>query len=500
MKSNNANRRQKRVSFVLISMIFMFMNASFSPEIHRQPDSLEAFTAYLDQRIPALMSRYNIPGASIALVRGGELVWSNVYGYANLEERRPMTVHSVCRAESISKSVTAWGVMKLVEQGFVELDAPVQRYLRHWKLPDTEFDEQMVTVRMLLSASAGMPLGEIGKTVEYVPQSEMPSLRDYLSREAHLIQKPGAGYLYSNAGFNLLELLIEEVTGRDFAEYMENEVLHPLGMKASSFAWDESFDSLIPNGHELDGAPVLPYVYPAKASGGLLTSVEDLARFVGSGMTGAFYSEKSVLTQDSLYQMYTPQVKVSGVYSFVAEDYGFGHFIEYLPAGQKAVWHGGQGHGWMTHFHSVPETGDGIIILANSQRSWPFIADLLSEWTSWNNFGSVKFEKISYATAASWIFIGLVTLLSLTLTFNLVRGIVNGTLKFEPFAAGASHVRLFKVATGMSVTAFLGWRISQPYLFEASIFPASAGWAGLALLALSVVLIVSALFLSDQQP
>jgi CubicO group peptidase (beta-lactamase class C family) len=495
MKPTIKKRWQKHaLSLAAICFIFGLMNASSNPMINRQPDSLEAFTAYLNERIPALMSRYNIPGASIALVRGGKLAWSNAYGYANLKEKRPMTVHSVCRAESISKSVTAWGVMKLVEQGFVELDAPVQRYLRHWKLPDSEFDEQTVTVRMLLSASAGMPLGEIGKAVEYVPQSEMPSLQDYLTREARLMQKPGAGYLYSNVGFNLLELLVEEVTGLDFAEYMENEVLRPLGMNTSSFAWDESFGSLIPNGHELNGAPVHPYVYPTKASGGLFTSVEDIARFISSGMTGHYYASYGVLSQDILRQMHIPQVKVAGIYRFVAESYGFGYFIETLPSGQKAVWHGGQGHGWMTHFHSVPETGDGIVILTNSQRSWPFIADLLSEWRSWNNFGSVKFEKIIYATTASWIFIGLVALLSLTLTVDLVKDIVKGTLKFAPFAADASHARLFKVATGMSITAFLSWRISQPYLLETSIFPASAGWAGIALLALSVVLIISALF------
>lgn len=495
MKSSIKTRWQKHaLSLAAICFIFGLMNTSANPMINRQPKSLEAFTAHLNERIPVLMSRYNIPGASIALVHAGKLVWSNAYGYANLEERRPMSVQSVCRAESISKPLTAWGVMKLVEQGLIELDAPVQQYLRHWQIPDSEFDEQAVTVRMLLSASAGMPLGKIGKAVEYAPGSETPSLRDYLTREAHLIQKPGAGYLYSNVGFNLLELLIEEVTGRDFAEYMENEVLHPLGMKASSFDWDESFEALLPNGYELDGAPVPPYVYPAKASGGLFTSVEDLARFVSSGMTGYYYSNNGVLNQNSLYQMYAPQVEVSGIYHFVAQSYGFGYFIETLPNGQKAVWHGGQGHGWMTHFHAIPETGDGIVILTNSQRSWQFIADLLSEWARWNNFGSLKFGKIIYASAASWIFIGLITLLTLALAFYLARDLAHGTLRFTPFAAEALGARLSKAVTGMSVAAFLGWRISQPYLFETSIFPASAGWAGLALLALSLVLVVSSLF------
>ncbi len=494
MKSNNAKHRPERASSAIISLVFMLINTSFSPKINWQSDLLEAFTAYLDERVPALMGRYNIPGASIALVRGGELVWSNAYGYANLEAKRPMTVYSVCRAESISKSVTAWGVMKLVEQGSIELDVPVQQYLRDWHLPASEFDERAVTARMLLSASAGMPLGEIGRTAEYAPRSEMPSLRDYLAGEARLIQQPGSGYGYSNVGYNLLELLVEEVTGRDFAEYMESEVLHPLGMTAASFVWDESFAPLVPNGHEWNGAPVSPYVYPARASGGLFASVEDIARFVSGGMTGRYYTDRGVLSQDSLRQMYAPQVEVSGVYRFVSESYGFGHFIETIPNGQKAVWHGGQGHGWMTHFHLIPESGDGIVILTNSQRSWPLIAELLSDWMRWNGLGSVKFSRIVCATTVSWIITGLVALLVLTLTVHLAGDVLSGTLRFAPFVAESMRARLFKAAMGISVMAFLGWRTSQPYLFETSIFPTSAGWAGLSFLALSMVLIISALF------
>ncbi len=491
MESSNKKRASP---FLIACFMFALMNTSLNPQIYRQPDSLEALTAHLDARIPALMSRYNIPGVSIALVRGGELVWSNAYGYANVEERRPMTVQSVCRAESISKSVTAWGVMKLVEQGLVELDAPAQNYLRDWQIPDSQFDEQAVTVRMLLSASAGMPLGEIGKAVEYAPGSEMPSLQDYLTREARLIQEPGSGYLYSNVGFNLLELLIEEVTGRDFAEYMQSEVLNPLGMNASGFDWNESLVSLVPNGYELNGAPVPPYVYPARASGGLFTTVEDLARFVSGGMTGRYHHNNPVLSLNSLRQMHDSQVQVSDIYRCVAESYGFGYFIETLPNGQKAVWHGGQGHGWMTHFHAVPETGDGIVILTNSQRSWSLIAAVLSDWARWNNFGSVQFGKITYAAAAFWIFIGLIALLTLTLMFYLARDLAHGALRFAPFAAEALGARLFKAAAGMSIAAFIGWRISQPYLFETSLFPASAGWAGWAFLALSGVLAISALF------
>jgi CubicO group peptidase (beta-lactamase class C family) len=95
-------------------------------------DSLTSFTAYLDGHIPQMLKKYNIPGVSMAIVNQGELVWSGAYGYADLESQRPMTVDTICRVESISKSVTTWGVMRLVEQGLFDLDAPVQQYLGDW--------------------------------------------------------------------------------------------------------------------------------------------------------------------------------------------------------------------------------------------------------------------------------------------------------------------------------------------------------------------------------
>ena len=245
----------------------------------------------------------------MALVRAGELVWSGAYGYADLEHQRSMTVDAICRVESISKSVTAWGVMRLVQKGLIDLDEPAQKYLRTFDLPRSPQSGQQITVRRLLSGHAGLPLGTIGQSVEYPPGRGAPSLRDYLTDEVRLIREPGAGFAYSNVGFNLLELLIEEITGRDFSSYMADEVLAPLGMEQSSFSWDGRFRSAIPMGYELNGAAVPPYVYPAKASGGLFATAEDIARFIRAGMTGVFM-DNGVLNPDSIMQIHTPQVEM----------------------------------------------------------------------------------------------------------------------------------------------------------------------------------------------
>lgn len=100
--------------------------------------------------------------------------------------------------------------------------------------------------------------------------------------------------------------------------------------------------------------------------------------FIKAGMVNYSDTGNNVLNYRSITDLYKPVVKVPGLYGIAFNSYGLGHFIEYLPEGLKAVSHGGQGHGWMTHFHFIPEMGDGIVILTNSQRSWPLIAGVLA--------------------------------------------------------------------------------------------------------------------------
>lgn len=405
-----------------------------------------------------------------------------------------MTTDAVCRVESISKSVTAWGVMRLIEQGVVELDAPVQNYLHSWQMPQHEYPRQKITIRRLLSGNAGLALGSIGKAVEYPPQRPMPTLPDFLHQEVRFIREPGSGFMYSNVGFNLLELLIEEVSGRDFASYMAQEVLMPLDMRHASFAWDSSFQAAIPTGYEINGTAVPPYVYPAKASGGLFATAEDVGRFVCAEMTGRYFLDHGILRKESLYQMHRPQVAIPGLFGFVAEDYGFGHFIETLSDGRKAVWHGGQGHGWMTHFHAIPESGDGIVILTNSQRSWPFMAQVLTDWSHWLGIKPVKMGRIIYATKALWALIGFVLLILLWLIYRLAIGAFSGRRQFDPLSSESRGKRLTQFLIGSLGIAAIAWSAAQPYLFVSSIFPGVAGYAGISFLALSLLLMISSLF------
>jgi hypothetical protein len=287
--------------------------------------------------------------------------------------------------------------------------------------------------------------------------------------------------------------MIEEVTGQTFADYMDQQVLTPLGMANSSFAWREAMRSEVPTGYDLRGNAVPVFLYPNRASGGLFATLGDVGRFVMAGMLATDASaNRPVLGAGSIADLYTPQIPIGGLFRFVAQDYGLGHFIETLPTGEIAVWHGGQGHGWMTHFHSVPERGDGIVILTNSQRSWPLFARILDDWSRWRGFGPVGMGRIVPAQAAMRTLIGWIVLASLWYAWRIGRGVKVGARRPSLGGGIAPWARLARLGLSLALLGLLVWSVRQEYLFISSVFPSGSVWLAISLLLLSLVLFASA--------
>ena len=144
----------------------------------------ENFTQWMQEHVPTLLEDLHIPGVAIATIDGGKASFLGGFGVADLEQNRPVTAGTQFQLASISKSVTSWGIMKLVEQGRLDLDAPVENYLHRWRLPPSEFDHSLVTARRLLSHMAGTSLpGFKGyhprfpePTLEQILQGDVPPL------------------------------------------------------------------------------------------------------------------------------------------------------------------------------------------------------------------------------------------------------------------------------------------------------------------------------------
>lgn len=463
---------------ILISLFVMLFSGSLQIKRNmRAVALLDEFKAHMDERIPALMKQYSIPGCNIALVKDNEIVWTEGYGYADLASGTSLMVNTPMSVQSITKSVTAWGVMRLAEKGLIDLDTPVSQYLKSWQFPLTDYPTEKITVRQLLSHTSGMPLGDF--TNIYSPGKAMPSNRDVMTREAVLMREPGTGFSYSNTGYNLLEILIEDVTGQGFSEYIHTEILLPLGMESSFFDIDTAAKPYPPMGYNLRGKPVPVYLYPSKASGGLFATAHDIARFVAAGM-----KVNSVLSGESIKLLYAPQSHKIGIYGLIFDAYGFGHYIEKLPNGALSVSHGGQGNGIMTHFQAVPETGDAIVILTNSQRSWPFIAYVLSDWAQWRGFPSVGMGRIIWWHYGLCVVIGMLVSASLLVILRLVSTF---------YQQKRTGFRLLRVSAASILLGILIWCACQKYLFITSVFPVLSVWLGGAAFVFSIVLLLSAM-------
>lgn len=448
-----------------------------------------ALSKELAQRIQELLQRFDIPGAAIAIVRDGTVSWTNAYGYADVEGHRPMTTNTICRLESITKSITAWGIMRLVEDDLIELNTSVTEYVTSWDFPTSEFDWECVTIRRLLSHTAGLPGGIFDN---FDIDEQVPPITDVLDGQtgdskAVPIDDPGSGFRYSNPGFVLLELVIEDVTDEDYADFIETSVLQPLGMNQATFQIDSVKGERLAKNYTRTGDPLRTYHEPARAHGMLVASIEDMAAFVAASVSGQNGSPigSGVLEEATVQTMHRPEIETSGFHSYGSDAYSLGHLVETLPTGETAVMHGGQGSGSWTWFHAVPETGDGIVVLTNSERGLRLIATVVSIWAEQSDYGSTKLSRTySRVESGMMALVGGIGIVTLGLATYLGRGIYNGSRKFEP--TSDKH-RLRRITIAIVVLGlFTSWWLAG-YPFVDQLLPELADWLGIALTSLLLV-------------
>ena len=196
----------------------------------------------------------------------------------------------------------------------------------------------------------------------------MPRIEDVLTFGSgkaggvRLERTPGSRFAYSDGGYLILQLLIEEVSGKDFSQYMQREILTPLGMSASSFQWRPDIQSQIVTSYSETGKPFPHYLFIEKAPAGLYTTAPDLARLVAAGMKGPNGEPpgRGVLQPASVEQMMTPAIEIRGFERLIyAQGYGLGYFIETLPDGRRLVSHMGGNLNGVTEFAAIPASGEG---------------------------------------------------------------------------------------------------------------------------------------------
>lgn len=354
------------------------------------------------------------PGDAQAFVHGAvEFIESRRPGnvaFILLESGGPMGQHYASigspvdgdtrfQVASLSKWISAWGVMALVDAGKIDLDAPVNSYLTRWQLPPSEFDNDQVTVRRLLSHTAGLTdgLGYAGFAEGEEPQALEASLT--VARDASpgadgrvlVGLVPGSTWEYSGGGYTLLQLLVEEVSGRGFDEYMRQVVFEPLGMYRSAYVLGEEESDNLAASYDRAGRETPLLRFTSQAATSLYTTANDLARFLQAQRPGPDGSPAGcgVLQPSTLELMRTPHAAQMG-----ADIWGLGLML-FAPnnGGDFIIGHDGSNEPAINTTARVdPATGDGIVLL---ETGHPHLAtQLAGEWVFWHT-GNVDFLTVT---------------------------------------------------------------------------------------------------------
>lgn len=308
---------------------------------------------------------------------------------------RNIDEHTLFQVASLSKWLTAWGVMKLAEQGRIDLDAPVSRYLTRWRLPVSDYDHDAVTVRRLLAHNAGLTdgLGFLG----FRPDQAIPTLEQELAETTDALPsadgkirvgaEPGSGWRYSGGGYLILQLMIEDVTHEPFDAFMRREIFVPLGMSDSTFT--DPDPARLAEFFDLDGSAATHYRFAATGAASLYASASDLTHFLQAQTPGqpGGPAGRGVLTPESLQDMATPQAHLFGL-----PVWGLGVSL-YAPARDGfVIGHDGQNHPAInTTARLDPATGNGIVVLATGSAT--LARQIGGEWTFWQT-GTVGLDTL----------------------------------------------------------------------------------------------------------
>jgi CubicO group peptidase (beta-lactamase class C family) len=332
------------------------------------PDSASyaAIDAYVEQQ----MQRLNIPGVSLAIVEGDQIVHLRGFGQARPggEVPSPQTPFFI---GSLTKSFTALAVMQLVEAGKVALDAPVQRYLPWFRVADSETSAQM-TVRHLLHQTSGLSTAS-----GWIPLADLDDDPAATERQARALasfkctRPVGTAFEYSNANYNLLGLIIESASGEAYANYIQNHILNPLEMRHSYTSQTVAKQNGLAVGHRYwfwvpiaEPEPGIPT--GSLPSGQLISSAEDMARYLTAYINGGRSGKAQILSSagiDALQQGAADVVEM-GV---SAGQYGMGWFVS-GSGPTKTIWHTGNVPDFSAYMALLPEQKKGVILLFNADH------------------------------------------------------------------------------------------------------------------------------------
>lgn len=343
-----------------------------------QVESLLALATNGSQPLLDYLAKRLIPAVSIAVINDYQIEWASAYGFRERGQPESVDTQTLFQACSMSKAVTAIAALRLVEQGRLDLDVDINTFLTSWKLRPQRSWQPHVTLRQLLSHTAGT---SVAWYPGYHRDQDIPTLHEILDENqpsntpgVRVITIPGIRFRYSGGGYCVVQQVLVDVMKKPFPELMRTLIFNPLEMHQSTYEQPlsaEKWESAA-TGHRAGGKPVPGkwHIYPEMAAAGLWTTPSDFARFaldlqlIQAGMTG------QLLSAHMLNELLTPQCNAGD-----RGDIGLGVFI--YGTGKKARFgHAGDNTGFNCDWISLLHKGQGCVIMTNSDEGWRIVDKL----------------------------------------------------------------------------------------------------------------------------
>jgi CubicO group peptidase (beta-lactamase class C family) len=363
-------RRSKLSLALFLILVPVITAADLDQRIQRVEHGLKPDKGTNTAAIADRLQFYKVPGVSIAVLNDGKVEWARGYGVTSVQDGKPVTPETLFQAASISKHVAALVALRLVDEGKLSLDEDVNGKLRSWKVPENEFTRiEKVTLRRLLNHSAGLTVhGFAG----YAAGTPVPTLLEVLdgkkpanSAPIRVDVIPGKIWRYSGGGYEVMQQLVEDVSGKPFAQLAQEIVLRPLGMTHSTYEQPlpARLESNAAAGHRNSGS-LLPgrwHTYPEMTAAGLWTTPSDLAHVVIELQTGGH-----ILKPATQREMLTKGL----------DSYGLGLMLGEKD-GQKSFSHGGSNEGYRCMMFAYRDGGRGAIVMTNGDRGGNLADEIL---------------------------------------------------------------------------------------------------------------------------
>ena len=348
------NKHINRIKILVLFGLFLSCELLISQELTKEDITT------VEKLIREKMSKDDIPGLSIAIVKDGKLAWSKGYGFADLENLVPAKPNTAYRSASIGKSITATAIMQLVEQGKIDLDKPIQEYC-----PAFPVKKWVITTRHLLNHTSGIRhyggennLQELASKMHY---KNVVAALDVFKNDSLQFQ-PGSQFSYSTYGYNVLGCIIEGASNSDFMDYMEEHIFKPSNMVSTqadnpykiianrSQGYQKNRGGDIINSEYVDMSNKLP-------AGGFITTAEDLALFAASFMGN------TLVNKQTKELMLTPQKTSKN--ELIDYGLGWGLFPNEKWYGQREAFHGGGTPKVSGMLYLLPDIEFGVVVLMN---------------------------------------------------------------------------------------------------------------------------------------